>query len=297
MERFVGEAFEDFNTRASAPLAITDGEINFLWWFIQGSIMIPETWNALLRGYGFCERHAWIYISVETSFRGEYLLGPTILYSELIKKSLREIDSPRRIGLRSVIRRLQVAGPCFLCTMNLKNASAGVAPRARLDRGRDNKQLRNFAGKLEPMWRRSLCPDCSGRESGGMAPTRCRQHLLAAMKARIPVDIEAHKNMLQDLSDRVPRYQKSFLLGGPKASDQDRAALIAAIGWCSGWRPLLAQLQSPTAPLRWMWRPMRRSDQLIRICARRLAAPRRGGGGCHLKLVVSSNSSPRGKPR
>ena len=49
--------------------APTDGEINFLWSFIQGSIVTPETWNALLRSYGFCERHAWIHIGIEMSFR------------------------------------------------------------------------------------------------------------------------------------------------------------------------------------------------------------------------------------
>jgi hypothetical protein len=74
-----------------------------------------------------------------------------------------------------------------------------------------------------------------------MAPRRCRQHLLAAMKARTTVDIVAQRNVLRDLSDRVGRYQRSFS-SGAKVSDQDRAALIAAIGWCSGWRPLLAQL-------------------------------------------------------
>ena len=80
-----------------------------------------------------------------------------------------------------------------------------------------------------------------------MAPKRCRQHLLAAMKARTPVDLVAQKAMLEDLSDRVARYQRSFSAGGPKASDRDRAALIAAIGWCSGWRPLLARLSREAA--------------------------------------------------
>lgn len=240
--RRISSQRELFGASGPEPLAATDGEINFLWWFIQGSIMIPETWNALLRSYGFCERHAWIHINVEMSFRDEYLLGPTILYGELIKKSLRAINSPQRIALHSVMRRLRAAGPCLLCAMNLKNAFAGVSLQARLDQGRDNSQLWNFASKLEPIWRSSLCSDCSGRESGGTIPKRCRQHLLAAMKERTPVDIVAQKNMLQDMSDRVARCKKSFVLGGPKASDQDSAALIAAIGWCSGWRPLLARL-------------------------------------------------------
>jgi hypothetical protein len=223
-------------------LAVTDGEINFLWSFIQGSIMNPETWSALLRSYGFCERHAWIHISVEMAFRDQYLLGPTILYGGLIDKSLRAVNAPRPGGSLSVMRRLRAAGRCFLCAMNVKNASAGACPQARLQQGRDCGQLRKFASKLQPIWRSSLCAECSGHESDGMSINRCRQHLLAAMKARTRIDIVALTKMLQDLSDRVARYQGSFLAGGPKANDQDRAALIAAIGWCSGWRPLLAQL-------------------------------------------------------
>ncbi len=230
-----------FGANGPGLLAVTDGEISFLWSFIQGSIMISETWNALMRGYGFCERHAWIHISVEMSFRQEYLLGPTILYAELIDKSLLAISASQTIGLHSLMRQLRAAGPCFLCTMNVKNASAGACPQARLNRGRDSSQLRNFASKLQPMWRSSVCSDCSGEDRDRMAPKRCRQHLLAAMKARTTVDIVAQRNVLRDLSDRVGRYQRSFS-SGAKASDQDRAALIAAIGWCSGWRPLLAQL-------------------------------------------------------
>jgi hypothetical protein len=229
-------------THEPEPFKPTDGEINFLWSFIQGSIIVPETWNALLRSYGFCERHAWIHIGVEMSFRDEYLLGPTILYAELIDKALHVFDVPRSIGLHSLEHELLARGPCFLCAMNLQNASAGVSPQTRLDRGRDNSKLRNFAGLLEGAWRSSLCPECAAQGSAGSAPTRCRRHLLAARKAHIPIDVSTQRDMLQDLSDRVARYQKSFLAGRAKANDRDRAALIAAIGWCSGWRPLLAQL-------------------------------------------------------
>jgi hypothetical protein len=221
------------------PLVPTNGEINFLWSFIQGSIMIPETWNALLRSHGFCERHAWIHISVEVAFRDEYLLGPTILYAELIDKSLHALNASQSVRLYSLMRKLRAFGPCILCAMNATNASAGACPRARLQRGRDTGQLRAFASRLEPMWRSFLCPDCSGQESGGTVSNHCRRHLLVAIKARTPIDIAAQRNMLQDLSNRVGRYQKSFLAGGSIASDQDRAALIAAIGWNSGWQPLL----------------------------------------------------------
>ncbi len=240
--RRISSRHQLFGANGSEPMAATDGEINFLWWFIQGGIMNPETWNKLLRGYGLCERHAWIHINIEMSFRDGYLLGPTILYGALIEKSLRAVYAPRTIGVRSLIGQLRAAGPCFLCAMKVKNASAGVAAQARLDQGCDGGQLRNFAGELQPLWRGSVCPDCSGRESDGIAANRCRQHLLAAMKAGTTADIVPQRNMLQDLCDRLARYQRSFLVGGPKANDHDRAALLSAIGWCSGWRPLLLQL-------------------------------------------------------
>ena len=67
----------------------------------QGSITVPETWNALLRSYGLCERHAWMHIGVEMSFRDEYLLGPTILYAELIEKALCVVSRLESIGRHS----------------------------------------------------------------------------------------------------------------------------------------------------------------------------------------------------
>jgi hypothetical protein len=60
---------DTFDARDHWHLAITNSEINFVWSFIQGSIMIPETRNALLRAFGFCDRHAWVHLSVEMSFR------------------------------------------------------------------------------------------------------------------------------------------------------------------------------------------------------------------------------------
>jgi hypothetical protein len=234
-------------TKLSVP---TDAEINFLWSFIQGSIMVPETWNALLRSYGFCERHAWIHIGVEMSFRDDYLLGPTILYGELVDKALHAIDALRFVGLHTLEYKPLAGGPCFLCAMNIQNASAGVCPPTRLDRGRDNGKLRDFAARLEGAWRSFVCPECARQERAGTAPTCCRRHLLAAMKTRMPVDISTQREQLHRLSDHIARYQKSFLAGGPEASDQDRAALIVAVGWCSGWRPLLSQLSSGAAEKR-----------------------------------------------
>jgi hypothetical protein len=161
----------------------------------------------------------------------------------LIEKALGAVSRLQSVGQHALEHTLRSRGPCFLCTMNLRNsASGGAAPGSRLDRGRDISKLRAFAGRTALVWRSWLCPNCAGRQYTRIEPTLCRQHLIAAMCARTPVDISAQGNMLQDLFDHVAHYQDSFLAGGSEASDQDRAALIAAIGWCSGWRPLLAQL-------------------------------------------------------
>ena len=229
--------------RRSQELAITEGEINFLWSFMQGSIMIPETRNALLRGYGFCERHAWVHISVEMSFRDRYLLAPAILYKALIDKSLRALRAPRRASFRSVMRQLRAEGPCFLCALRVKDASAGAARRERLDQGRDSSHLRSLAAELEPRWRGYVCPACAEEQSLDLALNRCRQHLLTDMERKAPVDLAWQFNVLNELSHHVGHYKSFFSFERGDEIDQDRAALIAAIGWCSGWRPLLALLQ------------------------------------------------------
>jgi hypothetical protein len=220
--------------------APTRAEINFLWSFIQGSITIPETWNALMRSYGFCERHAWIHISVEMSFRDEYLLGPAILYSELIEKALSAVSRLQSVGQHSLEHALRSRGPCFLCSMNLRNsASAGAAPGSRLDRGRDISTLRAFAGRTAPVWRSWLCPKCAGHQYARLDPTLCRQHLIAAMRARTPVDISAQGNMLQDLFDHVAHYQ-DFVSGWRLGGVRSRSGGFDCCDWLVQWMAALA---------------------------------------------------------
>lgn len=223
-------------------LAITDGEINFLWSFIQGSIMIPETRKALLRGFGFCDRHAWVHLSIEMSFRKRYLLGPVILYRTLVEKAVRAIHAPQRTAWRSPMRQLQSAGPCFLCALNINNLGAGVSTRARLNRGRDSSELHAFATDLASLWRPNVCAICASEARETTSPSRCRPHLLTEAKLQKSVDLSWQQGTLEELLGQLARYQDSFVAGADEPRDADRAALISAIGWCSGWRPLLALL-------------------------------------------------------
>jgi hypothetical protein len=215
-------------------LVILDGEVHFLWWFIQGSIMNPDTWKRLMSGGGFCERHAWVHLSVEMAFREDYLLGPAILYSGLIEQSLHAFRHPRFVP-----RRLTTSGPCLLCDMSLEHASGGYAPEWRLARGRDMGALRAFAASLEPLWRSHICGACAGNKASAC---RCRRHLLADLRAGRRTHLDAQRATLEDLAAHLEAYEHSFTFGGNPASDADRGAFIAAVGWCSGWRPLLALL-------------------------------------------------------
>jgi hypothetical protein len=224
-------------------LAITDGEIHFLWWFIQGSIMTPETRNALLRGFGFCERHAWAHLSVEMSFRKRHFLGPVILYRALAEKSVQAFRARPHVGLVSPLRHLQAAGRCFLCALNIDHSAAGAAQPTRLARGRDSSGLRSFATELAEHWRPKVCAICANAPNSS---NRCRPHLLADLKSRKAVDLSCQQDTVEELAARLARYEKSFVAGADEPTDQDRAALISAAGWCSGWRPLLALLGGST---------------------------------------------------
>jgi hypothetical protein len=230
------------NQSKTGALAITDGEIHFLWWFIQGGITNPETRTALLRGFGFCERHAWAHLSVEMSFRKQHFLGPVILYRELIEKSAQAVMVHRH-GLQPRLRRLQARAPCFLCALSIEHAGTGAAPLARLIRGRNSSGLYAFAADLAPLWRSKVCTICMGTREAIASP-RCRPHLLADLNAHKRIDLSWQEVTLRELSIRLGRYEESFMARVNPPSDQDRAALISAIGWCSGWRPLLALLHN-----------------------------------------------------
>ena len=65
-------------------LQLSDGEIHYLYWFIQGSIMVPDIRHELRRAWGFCERDTWSYILVEAAFYRGYMHGAALLYEDLL---------------------------------------------------------------------------------------------------------------------------------------------------------------------------------------------------------------------
>lgn len=223
----------------SAPLS--DGEVHFLWWFIQGSIMNPGTRWRLRRAWGLCARHAWGALAVEAAFREDYLHGPAILYEDLIERArsafmLRGALQARRLG-----RRLRATGPCMMCEMGLDAASAGIAREELLVQGRDSTQLRAFAEATKPYWSKAVCGRCVKEGSYSL----CRIHLLEAATHGFVANLDDHRSRVQDILGHLRIYRQSFVWGyHGTETDEDRAALISAVGWCSGWQPWIDTLRS-----------------------------------------------------
>jgi hypothetical protein len=210
-----------------------------LWWFIHGNIMTPETWNALLDAYGFCNRHAWAHPSVEMSFRKWQFLGPVIHSRALVKQSVHAIESCQGIGLCSPEPPLQGKSPCFLSALNISHAGAGASPPSQLALGRDSRGLRSFGIHLAALRPPKTFAVWAGTVSG---PSRHRSHLFADLKSRRLVDLLWQQATLEELPVRLAGYEESFVAEANASADQNLAELISGAGWCSGWHPSVALL-------------------------------------------------------
>jgi len=212
---------------------LSDGEIHFLWWFIQGSIMEPDIRRRLHRAWGFCERHAWGALAVEAAFRHGFLHGPAVLYQDLMERALRAFALRGPGQGRRLARRLRATGPCHLCDLNLSRVAGAHVRSERIVEGRDPRALRAFADQTRRYWGRTVCGRCRGDGSS----RRCRPHLLEEVRRRGLSDVASHRGLVEHIVEHLGVYHQSFVWGyHGTETDEDRAALISAVGWCSGWR-------------------------------------------------------------
>ncbi len=216
---------------------LSDGAVHFFYWFIQGSIMYPDTRDALRRSWGFCERHAWACLSVEMAFRYRFLLGPAILYEELLERAVRHLAIRGPFPRRRLLRALLTKRPCMACELDIENAGRGAFSQNLLDRGRDAEPLRSFALETKGHWRKATCGACSGDGSS----LRCRPHLVQDLAAKVGVDQTAHCRNVQSVLTDLTSFYRSLLWGYTGAvTAEQQASIFVAVGWMSGWRPLLA---------------------------------------------------------
>jgi hypothetical protein len=223
----------------TSPLAgerpFSRGEVGFLWWFIQGSIMTGEVRQAMRLGWGFCERHTCAWLVVEAAFRNGFLHGPAVLYDDLMAQALAAFDIAGPMRARRLAKRLRAGGPCLLCALEVGPDSEGFVNEARLRTGRDAGPLRRFMGECQPSWQDTVCGRCAGD-----GPLRCRAHLVDDLDHGRAVDIDVQASHVRRVAQRLSRFEHSFVWERRgSATSEDRAALIAAAGWCAGWRSLL----------------------------------------------------------
>jgi hypothetical protein len=217
----------------AAGLQLSDGEIHYLWWFIQGSIMEPDIRWRLRRAWGLCGRHAWGALAVEAAFRHDFLHGSAILYQDLMERALRAFELRGPLEVRRLARRLRATGPCLMCEMGLDRASRGAAREELLEQGRDLSQIRAFADRTRNFWSKAVCGKCLGDRS----PRRCRPHLLEEVSGGSVVDVAEHRALVGHVVEHLRVYRQSFVWGYRHTeTEEDRAALISAVGWCGGWR-------------------------------------------------------------
>ena len=219
------------------PFSLSDGEIYFLWWFIQGSIMSPMTRERLWNGWGMCERHAWAFIAVETAFRGDYLMGPAILYEDLMHRAMIKFSSRSLLKPWRVQKGLNARGPCMMCEMKYGPNSRGAAGPEILERGRNLYEIQTFAQKTYHYWGKTVCGRCADNSS----IYRCRHHLIESLSEGRIDDLSLHKKLVNHIARHIKMYMLSFRWENRGTETvENMAALISAVGWCSGWRPLFS---------------------------------------------------------
>jgi hypothetical protein len=217
-------------------LGLSDGDVHFLWWFIQGSIEDPETRERLGRAWGMCARHAAGLVAVEAAYRNGSMRACAILYLDLIERGLGALTTHGPFGEERAIRDLRATGPCLMCDLGIERSRGGAASEDLLERARDQAQLRAFASQTARLWASRVCRLCSADAPGPL----CRVHLITEHRLEVSDEIRSQRATLGSIARHLIGYVRSFR-GDDRDTDtpEDRAALIEAVGWCSGWTGLL----------------------------------------------------------
>jgi hypothetical protein len=119
-----------------------------------------------------------------------------------------------------------------MCDMGLTSASRGIARPELIVQGRDLNSFRAFADRTKDYWERVACQRCCGNDG----QPRCRLHLMERIARADFVDLAGERRFIEHILKHVTAYARSFRWECRNTeTDEDRAALISAVGWCSGW--------------------------------------------------------------
>lgn len=220
-----------------AGFQLSGGEIHYLYWFIQGSIMVPHIRQRLRRAWGFCDRHAWGYLLVEAAFYRGYMHGASLLYEDLLFRALSVFNLGDPFKYWRLQRRLERKGPCPMCEMGFGPHSKGVARAYIIETGRSASELYVLAHSTQQYWEGTICGRCMGDGS----VQRCRPHLIQDISFGLIKELSIHKRLVNYIYDHIRLYHRSFRLEYQGSGTiEDMAALISAVGWCSGWKTFLS---------------------------------------------------------
>lgn len=219
-----------------STLQPSSGEIHYLWCYMQGSIMNVDVRLRLHDAWGFCQRHAWLALMVEASFRRSFLMGPALLYEDILSLAIKQMNLWGPMKHLRGLAGLREKRNCLICDMGWQHVHSSI-PEERLVRGKDPAHLKHFALKTKGFWEKMICGICNGTKDW----PRCRIHLLEDASSGKPIDFERQREMISYLHKHISIYSDGFRWERRGTSTtEDAAALIAAVGWCSGWKPLLA---------------------------------------------------------
>lgn len=207
--------------------------------------MEPETRSQMRKAWGLCERHAWGWIAVEAAFRSGYMHGPAILYEDLMERVVAFFDVYGPMQTSRVRWRLRERGPCLMCETGFGSHSKAFVDEKRIEQGRDLLQFRLFAQGTCPYWRKTVCGVCAGTDS----TVRCRKHLLEDASLGSPDCFQSHKDFVNEVLRNLVKFARSFVWGfHDTRTEVDAAALISAVGWCSGWETFLSIVDGGITP-------------------------------------------------
>ncbi|MBW2561291.1 MAG: hypothetical protein JRE40_10620 [Deltaproteobacteria bacterium] len=188
-----------------------------------------------------CERHAWGWLSTEAAFRKGHMHGPAVLYKDLMDRARSAFVIRGHAQGWRIMRAIRARGPCLMCDMKYDSDSKGLMKAERARIGRDLSALQDLAVKTAPYWEKALCGRCAGNDS----PQRCRRHLVEEISQGVIKDLSLHVSLVNDIETHMRIYTRSFCHGYHGTdTDEDRAALISAVGWCSGWKTLLSIVEA-----------------------------------------------------
>ena len=125
----------------------------------------------------------------------------------------------------------------MMCEMKYGPNSRGAGGPELLEKGRDLNEIQTFAKKTYHYWKKTVCGRCAGNSS----IYRCRRHLIESISNGRVHDLSLHKKLVNHIARQIKSYMLSFRWENRgTVTVEDMAALISAVGWCSGWKPLFS---------------------------------------------------------